>query len=41
MRALRLWALAMALLPGLALGGPKKLSILFSGDNRGEIGPCG
>ncbi len=41
MRAPKLMALAVALLPGLAIGGPKKLTLLFTGDNRGEIGPCG
>ncbi len=41
MRACKRVALAIALLPGLAIGGPKKLTALFTGDNRGEIGPCG
>ena len=41
MRASKLVALAVALLPGLAVGGSKKLTLLFTGDNRGEIGPCG
>jgi len=40
-RASKLVALAVALLPGLAVGGSKKLTLLFTGDNRGEIGPCG
>ena len=33
--------LAVALLPALAIASPKKLTLLFTGDNRGEIGPCG
>ncbi|HEX4802314.1 MAG TPA: hypothetical protein VFV14_02320 [Myxococcaceae bacterium] len=41
MRACKVMALAIALLPGLANADPKKLTLLFTGDNRGEIGPCG
>ena len=37
-RALALWLL----LPALALGAEaKKLTVVFSGDNGGEIAPCG
>jgi len=39
--ALRLSAVALLVLPGLAPAGPKKLTILFTGDNGGEIAPCG
>jgi hypothetical protein len=39
--ALKLWAVALLLQPDLALAGPKKLTILFTGDNGGEIAPCG
>ncbi len=39
--AVRRWAVALVLLPALALAGPKKLTILFTGDNGGEIAPCG
>jgi hypothetical protein len=39
--ALKLWAVALLVLPDLALAGPKKLTILFTGDNGGEIAPCG
>jgi hypothetical protein len=31
----------LLLIPGLAPAAPKKLSLLFTGDNGGEIGPCG
>jgi hypothetical protein len=37
----RVLTLALLLIPGLALAAPKKLSLLFTGDNGGEIGPCG
>ena len=37
--------LLLALVPALALGaevpGSKKLTLAFSGDNGGEIAPCG
>ena len=39
--ALKLWAVALLLQPDSALAGPKKLTILFTGDNGGEIAPCG
>ncbi len=39
--AARLLALALLLIPLLAPATPKKLSLLFTGDNGGEIGPCG
>jgi len=40
---LRAHVLAMALLPALALAAPapKKLTVAFTGDNGGEIAPCG
>ncbi len=41
MSAPKPWVLALALLPGLALGSPQKLTVLFTGDNGGEIAPCG
>jgi hypothetical protein len=37
----KLLALGLLLIPGLALAAPKKLTVLFTGDNGGEIGPCG
>jgi len=39
--AAKLLTLALLLIPGLAPAAPKKLSLLFTGDNGGEIGPCG
>jgi hypothetical protein len=39
--AARFLTLGMLLIPGLALAAPKKLTVLFTGDNGGEIGPCG
>jgi len=39
--AARLLALALLLIPLLVSAAPKKLSLLFTGDNGGEIGPCG
>jgi len=39
--AARLLAVALLLVPGLAPAAPKKLTLLFTGDNGGEIGPCG
>lgn len=37
--------LLLALVPALALAaegaGPKKLTLVFNGDNGGEIAPCG
>jgi len=39
--ALKLWAVALLLQPDSALAGPKTLTILFTGDNGGEIAPCG
>lgn len=41
MRGTRPAALALALLPAFAVAGSKQLTLLFTGDNRGEIGPCG
>jgi hypothetical protein len=40
-RPLRLVALALLLLPLVAGAAPKKLVLLFTGDNGGEIAPCG
>lgn len=41
MRLHRVLALSL-LLPALALAAePKKLTLVFSGDNGGEIAPCG
>ncbi|CAM3280407.1 MULTISPECIES: hypothetical protein [Corallococcus] len=37
----RLVALALLLLPLVAGAAPKKLVLLFTGDNGGEIAPCG
>jgi hypothetical protein len=37
----RALTLALALLPGLAWSGPKRLTVLVTGDNGGEISPCG
>ncbi|MCY1045983.1 MULTISPECIES: hypothetical protein [Corallococcus] len=37
----RLAALALLLLPLVAGAAPKKLVLLFTGDNGGEIAPCG
>jgi hypothetical protein len=34
-------AILVALLPALALAADRKLTILFTGDNGGEIAPCG
>lgn len=34
-------ALALALLSLPALGAEKKLTVLFTGDNGGEVAPCG
>ena len=33
--------LALLLAPALAFAQPNKLTVLFTGDNGGEIGPCG
>ncbi|WP_256559536.1 hypothetical protein [Myxococcus dinghuensis] len=40
-RPLRLAALAFLLLPLVAVAAPKKLVLLFTGDNGGEVAPCG
>ncbi|WP_256569817.1 hypothetical protein [Myxococcus qinghaiensis] len=40
-RPLRLAALALLLLPFVAGAAPKQLVLLFTGDNGGEIAPCG
>ncbi|WP_279637155.1 hypothetical protein [Corallococcus sicarius] len=37
----RLAALGLLLLPLVAGAAPKKLVLLFTGDNGGEIAPCG
>ena len=39
--AARFLTLGVLLIAGLALAAPKKLTVLFTGDNGGEIGPCG
>ncbi|AGC46917.1 hypothetical protein MYSTI_05640 [Myxococcus stipitatus DSM 14675] len=41
MRSPRLAALAFWLLPLVAGAAPKQLVLLFTGDNGGEIAPCG
>ena len=41
MRALALTALALLLVPFVASAAPKKVVLLFTGDNGGEIAPCG
>ena len=33
--------LAGALIPAVALAGPKQLTLAFTGDNGGEVAPCG
>jgi hypothetical protein len=38
---LALAALALLLLPVVASAAPKKAVLLFTGDNGGEIAPCG
>jgi len=35
------FALALLIAPALAGAQPKKLTLLFTGDNGGEIAPCG
>jgi hypothetical protein len=39
--ALRLCSIALLLLGGSGLGKEKTLTVLFTGDNSGEIAPCG
>ncbi len=41
MRRLALVALALLLVPWMASAAPKKVVLLFTGDNGGEIAPCG
>jgi len=41
LRALALVALALLLVPLGAGAAPKKVVLLFTGDNGGEIAPCG
>jgi hypothetical protein len=41
LRQLALAALALLLVPFVAGAAPKKAVILFTGDNGGEIAPCG
>lgn len=36
-----LLALSLLLTPALALAAEKPVTILFSGDNGGEVSPCG
>ncbi|MFL5350631.1 MAG: hypothetical protein ACJ8AT_38155 [Hyalangium sp.] len=38
---LALAALALLLVPFVAGAAPKKVVLLFTGDNGGEIAPCG
>ncbi|WP_256434327.1 hypothetical protein [Myxococcus sp. CA033] len=40
-RPLRLAVLALLLVPLVAGAAPKQLVLLFTGDNGGEIAPCG
>jgi hypothetical protein len=39
--ARKLAALALLLLPLVAGAAPRKLVLLFTGDNGGEVAPCG
>jgi hypothetical protein len=41
LRQLALAALVLLLVPFVAGAAPKKAVILFTGDNGGEIAPCG
>ena len=41
LRQLALAALALLLVPFVAGAAPKKVVLLFTGDNGGEIAPCG
>ena len=37
----RRFLLAGALIPAVALAAPKQLTLAFTGDNGGEVAPCG
>jgi hypothetical protein len=41
LRQVALAALALLLVPFVAFAAPKKAVLLFTGDNGGEIAPCG
>lgn len=41
MMPFRLTAAALALASVAALAGEKRVTILFTGDNGGEVAPCG
>lgn len=41
MKRSHLLAATLLIAPALSAAAPKKLTLLFSGDNGGEIAPCG
>lgn len=41
LRRLALVALVLGLVPFMAGAAPRKVVLLFTGDNGGEIAPCG
>jgi hypothetical protein len=41
-RLVSMWvALCLGLVPQLALGAEKPVTLLFTGDNGGDVAPCG